>query len=211
MPKECLKNTYKLLNLRALEISTLYKLLSLTYGWNISYGIPKGTFEIPHKISFIHWKMDRWTFNIIEVIIIFFNICQTHHMSKVQVNHLSITPVNGCKTRDLDLHRRCTIQEFQQPVTTGIEGVEDHFSTVPCHHNKVHFFMNTYKTPHTSSIYVIKVQGVFCEFKDWFMLHVRHDRIAVFNIMKTDCVKTGLIDWKNSWTCLMRLQKSKNT
>ena len=75
----------------------------------------------------------------------------------------------------------------------------------------VHFFMNTYKTPHMLFTYVIKVQDVFCEFKDGFMLHVSHDRIAVFNIMKPDCVITGLIDWKNSWTCLMRLPKSKNT
>ena len=55
------KNVYKLLNLRALKISMLYKnhifqCMGKIIVWNFTL---KGTFEIPHKyiIHTPHWKM----------------------------------------------------------------------------------------------------------------------------------------------------------
>ena len=51
----CFKNTYELLNPRALKISILYKKNYLSmYGKDILCGISKGTFEIPHKISYTY-------------------------------------------------------------------------------------------------------------------------------------------------------------
>ena len=46
------KNTYELLNLRALKFSPVNKTQLLMYGKDILRGISKGTFEIPHKISY---------------------------------------------------------------------------------------------------------------------------------------------------------------
>ena len=47
------KNTYELLNLRALKLSKLYKKMHVSmYGYKILCGISKVPFEIPHKISY---------------------------------------------------------------------------------------------------------------------------------------------------------------
>ena len=60
-PEGHFKNAYELLNLRALKISMLYKKSYLAlYGLDILCGISKGTFEIPHKISYPY--IERYIF-----------------------------------------------------------------------------------------------------------------------------------------------------
>ena len=55
------KIIYKLLNVRALKISTLYKKsYLLKYGYDILCGIANGTFDITHKIS--HPYIERYGF-----------------------------------------------------------------------------------------------------------------------------------------------------